>query len=250
MTDRRSPQRSPPALADAPLLIRPRNDNRERVATEPCSPWRRPVGGQARGRLKCGRTLVVQPAVDVSKHRLVAFTGVSGSGKSSLVFDTICTEGAAPVRRDVQHVRTPPAAATHPATGRRHPEHLPLHRDRPEAPRCQQPQHRRHGHRDLHLPADALLALAAGRSSAGPTASRFNHPGGMCPACKGTSASASRSTWTSCSTWTGALEDGELSHPNRFSFGQRALVSAARRSVAPDVSRRLRRPRSSTTASP
>ena len=30
--------------------------------------------------------------VDVPKHRLVAFTGVSGSGKSSLVFDTICTE--------------------------------------------------------------------------------------------------------------------------------------------------------------
>ena len=35
----------------------------------------------------------------------------------------------------------------------------PWHRDRPEAPRSQQPQHRRHGHRDLHLPADALLAL-------------------------------------------------------------------------------------------
>ena len=30
--------------------------------------------------------------VDVPKHRLVAFTGVSGRGKSSLVFDTICTE--------------------------------------------------------------------------------------------------------------------------------------------------------------
>ena len=30
--------------------------------------------------------------VDVPKHQLVAFTGVSGSGKSSLVFDTICTE--------------------------------------------------------------------------------------------------------------------------------------------------------------
>ena len=30
--------------------------------------------------------------IDVPKHRLVAFTGVSGSGKSSLVFDTICTE--------------------------------------------------------------------------------------------------------------------------------------------------------------
>ena len=30
--------------------------------------------------------------IDVPKHQLVAFTGVSGSGKSSLVFDTICTE--------------------------------------------------------------------------------------------------------------------------------------------------------------
>lgn len=30
--------------------------------------------------------------VDVPKHQLVAFTGASGSGKSSLVFDTICTE--------------------------------------------------------------------------------------------------------------------------------------------------------------
>ena len=30
--------------------------------------------------------------IDVPKHRLVAFTGVSGSGKSSLVFDTISTE--------------------------------------------------------------------------------------------------------------------------------------------------------------
>ena len=30
--------------------------------------------------------------VDVPKHRLVAFSCVSGSGKSLLVFDTICTE--------------------------------------------------------------------------------------------------------------------------------------------------------------
>ena len=67
--------------------------------------------------------------------------------------------GAAPPRRYVQHLRSPPAAPAHPATGRCDPEHLPLHRDRPEAPRSQQPQHRRHRHRDLHLPADALLAL-------------------------------------------------------------------------------------------
>ena len=67
--------------------------------------------------------------------------------------------GAATARRDVQHLRPPPSAAAHPAAGRCHQEHLPLHRDRPEAPRGQQPQHRRHGHRDLHLRADALLAL-------------------------------------------------------------------------------------------
>ena len=30
--------------------------------------------------------------LDVPKHKLVVFTGVSGSGKSSLVFDTIYTE--------------------------------------------------------------------------------------------------------------------------------------------------------------
>ncbi len=30
--------------------------------------------------------------IDVPRHRLVVFTGVSGSGKSSLAFDTIYTE--------------------------------------------------------------------------------------------------------------------------------------------------------------
>jgi excinuclease UvrABC ATPase subunit len=30
--------------------------------------------------------------VDIPKHKLVVFTGVSGSGKSSLLFDTIYTE--------------------------------------------------------------------------------------------------------------------------------------------------------------
>ncbi|HQJ90804.1 MAG TPA: hypothetical protein PLB70_09315, partial [Paludibacteraceae bacterium] len=30
--------------------------------------------------------------VEIPKHKLVVFTGVSGSGKSSLLFDTIYTE--------------------------------------------------------------------------------------------------------------------------------------------------------------
>lgn len=31
-------------------------------------------------------------SVEIPKHKVVAFTGVSGSGKSSLLFDTIYTE--------------------------------------------------------------------------------------------------------------------------------------------------------------
>ena len=30
--------------------------------------------------------------LDISKHKIVIFTGVSGPGKSSIVFDTIATE--------------------------------------------------------------------------------------------------------------------------------------------------------------
>ncbi len=97
--------------------------------------------------------------VDLPKHRLVAFTGVSGSGKVVARLRHDLHRSAAPARRDVQHLRPPAAAPAHPAAGRCNPQPLPLHRDRPEAPRGQQPQHRRHGHRDLHLPADALLAL-------------------------------------------------------------------------------------------
>ncbi len=31
-------------------------------------------------------------SVEIPKHKIVVFTGVSGSGKSSLVFDTVYTE--------------------------------------------------------------------------------------------------------------------------------------------------------------
>ena len=60
--------------------------------------WRRPNSLPWR----CSMTSIeIRPArthnlrsihVDVPKHRLVAFTGVSGSGKSSLMSDTICTD--------------------------------------------------------------------------------------------------------------------------------------------------------------
>ena len=69
--------------------------------------------------------------VDVPKHRLVAFTGVSGSGKSSLVFDTICTEDrragrtGAPSSPRARRRSSPPTNATsHP--GRYFKERLAL----------------------------------------------------------------------------------------------------------------------------
>jgi excinuclease ABC subunit A len=35
------------------------------------------------------------------KHSLIVFTGVSGSGKSSLAFDTLYAEGHAPIGSDL-----------------------------------------------------------------------------------------------------------------------------------------------------
>src|SRR3982074_1433985 len=37
-------------------------------------------------------------SVEIPKRRLTAFTGVSGSGKSSLVFDTIAAESQRPIK--------------------------------------------------------------------------------------------------------------------------------------------------------
>lgn len=38
--------------------------------------------------------------VDIPRDKLVVITGLSGSGKSSLAFDTIYAEGAAPLCRE------------------------------------------------------------------------------------------------------------------------------------------------------
>ena len=122
--------------------------------------------------------------VDVPKHRLVAFTGVSGSGKSSLVFDTICTEAQR------QHVETFSTYAR-----RRLPQ---LTRPPVDAIRNISPC----------IVIDQKRLGASSRSTVGPVTEiytylrmlfsrcgwpfvgwshrfSFNHPDGMCPACKG-----------------------------------------------------------------
>ena len=122
--------------------------------------------------------------IDVPKHQLVAFTGVSGSGKSSLVFDTICTEAqrhlvdtfSTYARRRLPQLTRPPVDAI-----------------RNISP-C--------------IVIDQKRLVASSRSTVGTVTEiytylrmlfsrcgrpfvgwshrfSFNHPDGMCPACKG-----------------------------------------------------------------
>ncbi|QVQ54148.1 ATP-binding cassette domain-containing protein [Spiractinospora alimapuensis] len=123
-------------------------------------------------------------SVRIPKHRLTVFTGVSGSGKSSLVFDTIAAEA----RRLV--------AETYPTFIRnRLPQHPPADVDRVDGLTYTTvvDQRRFTGNArstvatasDLAAPL-RLLFSRLGRPSAGFTpAYSFNDPEGMCPRCEG-----------------------------------------------------------------
>src|SRR5690242_11590527 len=70
-------------------------------STSPRSPARS-TGGARNGAARADKTIVVRGArehnlknisVELPRDRLIVFTGLSGSGKSSLAFDTIYAEG-------------------------------------------------------------------------------------------------------------------------------------------------------------
>ena len=122
--------------------------------------------------------------VDVPKHRLVAFTGVSGSGKSSLVFDTICTEAQRQLvetfstyaRRRLPQLSRPPVDAI-----------------RNISP-CIVIDQKRLGASSRSTVGTVtevytylrMLFSRCGRPFVGWSHRfSFNHPDGMCPACKG-----------------------------------------------------------------
>ena len=56
--------------------------------------------------------------LEIPRDALVVFTGLSGSGKSSLAFDTIYAEGPAAVRREPVGLRPPVPADDAEARGR------------------------------------------------------------------------------------------------------------------------------------
>src|SRR4029079_12691097 len=61
--------------------------------TDPGSPAQRGAGGHDRIRVHGARVNNLKDvSVEIPKRQLTVFTGVSGSGKSSLVFDTIAAE--------------------------------------------------------------------------------------------------------------------------------------------------------------
>ena len=122
--------------------------------------------------------------VDVPKHRLVAFTGVSGSGKSSLVFDTIYTEAQRQLvetfgtyaRRRLPQLTRPPVEAI-----------------RNISP-CIVIDQKRLGASSRSTVGTVteiytylrMLFSRCGRPFIGWSHRfSFNHPDGMCPACKG-----------------------------------------------------------------
>ena len=122
--------------------------------------------------------------VDVPKHRLVAFTGVSGSGKSSLVFDTICTEAQ---RQLVETFST--------YARRRLPQltRPPVEEIRNISP-CIVIDQKRLGASSRSTVGTVtevytylrMLFSRCGRPFIGWSHRfSFNHPDGMCPACKG-----------------------------------------------------------------
>ena len=150
-------------------------------------------------------------SLDIPKRRLTVFTGVSGSGKSSLVFGTIAAESQRLINETysafVQGVHADAGAARRRlARGADDRDHR-----RPGADGRQRPLHRRHGHRRQRDAADRLQparpaahrrrrrrSRSTSRRSAAAGAIKvergggdgreprtFSVAGGMCPRCEG-----------------------------------------------------------------
>ena len=96
--------------------------------------------------------------VEIPRDKMVVITGLSGSGKSSLAFDTIYAEGQRRYVESLVALRAAVPRADGQARRRRHRRPLAGGLHRPEIHHAQPALHRRHGHRDLRLPAPALRA--------------------------------------------------------------------------------------------
>src|SRR3954451_21137460 len=123
-------------------------------------------------------------SLDVPKRRLTVFTGVSGSGKSSLVFGTIAAES----QRLINETYTAFLQSFMPTIGR--PDVDALH-NLSAAIVVDQERMGANARSTVGTAPDAYTMLRIvfsrlGRPYAGPsTAFSFNTPDGMCPECEG-----------------------------------------------------------------
>ncbi len=90
------------------------------------------------------------------RNSLTVITGLSGSGKSSLAFDTHLRRGPAPLRRIAFRLRAPVPRPDGAPGSRFHRRPFALHRHRAENHHAVAALHRRHHHRNLRLPARDL----------------------------------------------------------------------------------------------
>ncbi len=83
-----------PSAPRSPVPAPPRDDARSRVPPRDDARIRVPPRDDARIRVRGARTHNLKAIdLDIPKHALVVITGLSGSGKSSLAFDTLYAEG-------------------------------------------------------------------------------------------------------------------------------------------------------------
>ena len=96
--------------------------------------------------------------VELPRDKLIVITGLSGSGKSSLAFDTIYAEGQRRYVESLSRLRAPVPRADGQARHRLDRGAVAGDLDRAEVDLEESALHRRHRHRDLRLPAPALRA--------------------------------------------------------------------------------------------
>ena len=99
--------------------------------------------------------------VELPRDKLVVFTGISGSGKSSLAFDTIYAEGQRRYVESLVGLRPPVPRTDGQARRRRDRGPVAGDLDRSEVGEQEPPLDGRHDHRGLRLPPPALRRASA-----------------------------------------------------------------------------------------